>query len=61
MQYDKHVKDGMYRIRSLYFDNMYDSYLEDNEAGNDFREKYRIRTYNNEKQKNHLEIKSKEL
>ena len=61
IQYDKHVKDGMYRIRSLYFDDMYDSYLEDNEAGNDFREKYRIRTYNNEKQKIHLEIKSKEL
>mgnify|MGYP003311382451 CR=1 FL=1 len=61
MQYDKHVKDGMYRIRSLYFDDMYDSFLEDNEAGNDFREKYRIRTYNNEKTKIHLEIKAKEL
>lgn len=61
MQYDKHAKEGIYRIRSLYFDDMYDSFLEDNEAGNDFREKYRIRTYNNEKQKIHLEIKAKEL
>lgn len=61
MQYDKYAKDGIYRIRSLYFDDMYDSFLEDNEVGNDFREKYRIRTYNNEKQKIHLEIKAKEL
>ena len=61
MQYDKHAKNGMYRIRSLYFDDMFDSFLEDNESGNDFREKYRIRTYNNEQQKIHLEIKAKEL
>ena len=61
MQYDKHARDGIYRIRSLYFDDMYDSFLADNEAGNDFRQKYRIRTYNNEKNKIHLEIKSKEL
>ena len=60
MQYDKHVKEGTYRIRSLYFDDMYDSYLEDNESGNDFREKYRIRTYNNDTGKIHLEIKAKE-
>ena len=61
MQYDKHAKDGVYRIRSLYFDDMYDSFLEDNESGNDYREKYRIRTYNNDKSKIHLEIKAKEL
>ena len=61
MQYDKHAENGVYRIRSLYFDDMYDSFLEDNEAGNDFREKYRIRTYNNEVDKIHLEIKAKEL
>ena len=60
MQYDKYAKEGIYRIRSLYFDDMYDSFLEDNEAGNDFREKYRIRTYNNNKEKIHLEIKAKE-
>ena len=61
MPYDKHAKDGIYRIRSLYFDDMFDSFLEDNESGNDFREKYRIRTYNNETDKIHLEIKAKEL
>jgi len=60
MNYDKHAKNGVYRIRSLYFDDMYDSFLEDNESGNDFREKYRIRTYNNEKEQIHLEIKAKE-
>ncbi|MBR5596690.1 MAG: polyphosphate polymerase domain-containing protein [Lachnospiraceae bacterium] len=60
MQYDEHTKEQQYRIRSLYFDDMYDSYLEENEEGNDFREKYRIRTYNNQLQKIHLEIKAKE-
>ena len=60
MSYDKHVEDGTYRIRSLYFDDMYNSFLEDNESGNDFREKYRIRTYNNDTGKIHLEIKAKE-
>ena len=60
MRYDEHVIDNQYRIRSLYFDDMLNSYLEDNESGNDFREKYRIRTYNNEHDKIHLEIKIKE-
>ena len=60
MGYDKHAQDGIYRIRSLYFDDMYDSFLEENENGNDFREKYRIRTYNNQTEKIHLEIKGKE-
>ena len=60
MNYDKHVEEGTYRIRSLYFDDMYNSFLEDNESGNDFREKYRIRTYNNDTGKIHLEIKAKE-
>ncbi len=60
MDYDKHVRDGTYRIRSLYFDDMHDSYLESNESGNDFREKYRIRTYNNNMDKIYLEIKAKE-
>ena len=60
MKYDQHANEGMYCIRSLYFDDMYDSFLEDNESGNDFREKYRIRTYNNDTGKIHLEIKAKE-
>ena len=61
MAYDPHTKNGIYTIRSLYFDDMYDSYLLANEAGDDFREKYRIRTYNNNKEKIYLEIKGKEL
>ena len=60
MTYDSHAEDGSYTIRSLYFDDMYDSCLLSNEAGDDFREKYRIRTYNNSKEKIHLEIKGKE-
>ena len=60
MKYDKHADNGQYRIRSLYFDDMYDSCLDDNDSGNDFREKYRIRTYNNDKYKIHLEMKTKE-
>lgn len=60
MQHDRHVKDGMYRIRSLYFDDMWDSCLKDNEAGNDFREKYRIRTYDNRTDGIYLELKKKE-
>ena len=60
MEYDPYARDGMYTIRSLYFDDLYDSYLEANEAGDDFREKYRIRTYQNDTEKIHLEIKGKE-
>ena len=60
MIYDNHASDGIYTIRSLYFDDMYDSYLMANESGDDFREKYRIRTYNNGKEKIYLEIKGKE-
>lgn len=60
MQPDRYARDGMYRIRSLYFDDWWDSYLEDNEAGNYFREKYRIRTYNNDLTGIYLEIKAKE-
>lgn len=60
MQPDPHAQDGMYRIRSLYFDDRHNSCLEDNEEGNDFREKYRIRTYNNQKDHIYLEIKAKE-
>lgn len=60
MDYDSHAKNGSYRIRSLYFDDFRDSFLEQNEAGNDFRQKFRIRTYNNSKDVIHLEIKKKE-
>ena len=44
---DSHVgADGMYHIRSLYFDDYYNSYYKENEIGSDPREKFRIRIYN---------------
>lgn len=38
--------DGHYHIRSLYFDDMYETALKDKVAGTDDRCKYRIRIYN---------------
>ena len=38
--------DGAYHIRSLYFDDVYDSALAEKIAGSDMRSKYRIRVYN---------------
>lgn len=61
MEYDKHTENGIYTIRSLYFDDCHDSCVESNERGDDYREKYRIRTYNNGKEKIYLEIKGKEI
>lgn len=47
MDLDEHINDtGKYRIRSLYFDDIYDSCAKDNEAGVAKRHKYRIRYYN---------------
>lgn len=60
MEYDQNVLNGLYNVRSLYFDDMYDSCLEANQDGTDFREKFRIRTYNNDRSEIHLEIKAKE-
>ena len=60
MGYDIYAKEGSYRIRSVYFDDLRDSFLQQNQEGNDFREKYRIRTYNNQKDVIYLEIKKKE-
>lgn len=60
MEYDFNASGGSYRIRSLYFDDMYDSCLEANQDGTDYRKKYRIRTYNNDRSVIHLEIKAKE-
>ena len=56
---DVHGKDGAYTIRSVYFDDMYDSCLAENEAGTDNREKFRIRTYDLSDDVIHLELKSK--
>ena len=57
---DSHVqKDGSYFIRSLYFDDCYDSCLQENEAGYDPRSKFRIRYYNHDTSRIHLEKKRK--
>lgn len=57
---DSHVGEkGIYNIRSLYFDDYYDTYLKENEAGTDPREKFRIRIYNHSSQRISLELKKK--
>lgn len=57
---DTHVRaDGSYVIRSLYFDDFFDSCLGENEAGTDPRSKFRIRYYNHDTGRIRLEKKSK--
>ena len=57
---DSHVReDGMYTIRSLYFDDPYDSCFYENMNGTDPRSKFRIRYYNNDTTRIRLEKKSK--
>lgn len=48
MRLDKHAlaQGGSYFIRSLYFDNPYDSGVTEKVAGIQFRDKFRIRIYN---------------
>lgn len=60
MQMDEHAIDGKYGIRSLYFDDQYNSCFYQNEDGTDLREKYRIRIYNCSKDRITLECKRKE-
>lgn len=56
---DSHAdSDGIYCIRSLYFDTYGDSCLMENLAGVDNRHKYRIRTYNDSTDVIKLERKS---
>lgn len=59
MRYDGNAAGESYLIRSLYFDDMYDTCLKENEAGTDIREKFRIRTYDNDSSLIHLELKQK--
>lgn len=55
---DPHVdKEGKYIIRSLYFDTYDDQCLFENEAGVDYRKKYRIRLYNGNTDSIYLECK----
>ena len=58
---DAHVgENGIYSIRSLYFDDLYDSCYYENENGTDPREKFRIRIYNHSTERITLECKRKE-
>ena len=58
---DEHTgADGVYHIRSLYFDDYYNSCYMENEGGSDPREKFRIRIYDGSAQVIHLELKKKE-
>ena len=57
---DSHAgPDGRYRIRSLYFDNVYDKALREKIDGVNEREKFRIRYYNDDLSVIHLEKKVK--
>ena len=51
---------GMYEVRSLYFDDFYNSCFYENENGTDPREKFRIRIYNASADRISLELKRKE-
>lgn len=57
MKPDSHAVNGRYAIRSLYFDNLDDKALREKLDGVLTREKYRIRLYNNDPSRIHLERK----
>ncbi len=57
---DSHAKDGRYFIRSLYFDDCFDSAYMDKQAGTARRRKFRIRIYNYSDDFISLECKDKE-
>ena len=56
---DIHGNNGSYRIRSLYFDDFYDSALMEKINGINFREKFRLRYYDEDVSYIRLEKKSK--
>lgn len=61
MRPDPHVgADGIYSIRSLYFDDCQNRCYYENENGTDPREKFRIRIYNHSSSRIMLECKRKE-
>ena len=59
MKRDEHAVNGVYHIRSLYFDNLYDKALREKINGVNIREKFRIRFYNGDTSFIVLEKKSK--
>ena len=49
MQLDDHVSEsGCYNVRSLYFDDIFNTGYHANEDGTEPREKFRIRVYDND-------------
>lgn len=56
---DPHAVNGVYQIRSLYFDNLADKALREKLDGINIREKFRIRYYNGDLSLIRLEKKSK--
>ena len=46
LKLDKHAEDGGYMIRSLYFDDYFNTAYAEKDAGVLERKKYRIRIYN---------------
>lgn len=59
MKPDSHGKKGVYRITSLYLDDVFDSAYNDKLLGLDVRKKYRIRFYDLSPEFIRLEIKDK--
>ena len=59
MQLDPHAGEGGYMIRSLYFDDYWNSAMEEKDAGVLMRKKYRIRIYNCSDKSIKLERKEK--
>ena len=56
---DAHQVGSCYEIRSVYFDDLQDNGMLENDAGLDCRRKYRIRIYDPSAEVIHLEIKEK--
>ncbi len=56
---DPHAPDGVYAVRSLYFDNFADKALREKLDGVPVREKFRLRLYNGDPTLIHLEKKVK--
>ena len=59
MQADAHQVGSCYEIRSVYLDDYQDRCMDENDAGVDNRQKFRVRTYGAEGTTIHLEIKGK--
>ncbi len=57
---DPHAADGVYLVRSLYFDTPEDTALREKLDGVNRREKFRLRCYNRDTSVIHLEKKSRE-